>query len=351
MYIMEDILRRNEHRVKRLLIIFLVSIGFCLLYGLKVRQVIADDIYILSMQDGSSFFHASDLLCVQRGNVDAAFEQSVAAEVSNGFRVEDIPVSATNENFGYFTKMQVMKGAFFNKIQVSRKYRLAVINENAAYQLFGSEDCVGQAVFLNHISYQVVGIVREQVEEAEAKIYIPYTILEDMGAELSVGQLWCRFENLAEAALVLDQMGYSLKEIDIVQTNNLKGLFMQRFWILVILIDYNLMAYLISTFIRQKKRHKGKLSLSFCMLPGVVAGISIAFKAVKQAAYILPAYELSKESWRTVVYKLFDFYLLADINLNFLSCLNYWNMFSLLAFVICLISGTAVSSSIFHRKE
>ena len=61
---MKDMLRRSKYRVKRLLTIFLVSIGLCLLYGLKVRQAVADDIYILSMEDGGRFFHASDLSCV-----------------------------------------------------------------------------------------------------------------------------------------------------------------------------------------------------------------------------------------------------------------------------------------------
>lgn len=346
--------------MKRWLIIFLGSISLCLLYGLRVQQVVADGIYILSMQDGSRFFHTNDLSCVQKGNIDAAFEQPVAAQVSNGFRVEDISVSAVNENFAHFTQMQVWKGAFFNEMQVSRRYKLAVLNENAAYRLFGSEDCVGQAVFLNNVSYKVVGIMREQVEEAEAKIYIPYTVLEDMDAELSVGQLWCRFENLAEAASVLNQMGYSLKDVYILQTNNLKGIFMQRFWILVVLINVHFLTYLMSGFlskktpdkIRGKKEwHKRRFLFSLGLLPGAVLGIGITFKALRMAAYIPPAYEMSKESWRTVVCKLFDFYLLTDINICYLPCLRYWNMFSLSAFVICLVSGTAVSFSFFHHKK
>lgn len=337
--------------MRGLLVIIFVSTGLCLLCGLKIRQAVPDDIYILSMQDDSRFFHVSDLVCVRKGNIDAAFEQRVAAEVSNGFRVEDISVSATNENFGYFTKMQILQGAFFNEIQVGRKYRLAVINESAAYQLFGSEDCVAQEIFLNRVSFQVIGIVKEQGDEAEAKIYIPYTVLEDMGAELSVGQLWCRFGNLAEAALILGWMGCSLKEVNIVQTNNLKGLFMQRFWILVILIDFCFMTYLLSVFIRQKERFQRKLSLSFGLLFGLAVGIGIAFKAVRLAAYIPPAYELSRESWRTVVCSLFDFYLLADINISYLPFLHYWNMFSLSMFVICLVSGAAVSSRVFHQKD
>ena len=195
----------------------------------------------------------------------------------------------------------VLQGAFFNEIQVNRKYRLAVINESAAYRLFGSEDCIGQEMFLNGVSYQVIGIVREQGEEVESKIYIPYTALEDMGTELSVSHLWCRFGNLAEAALILDRMGYSLKEVDIVQTNNLKGLFMQRFWMLVILVDLYFMTYLLSTLLRQKERLKRKFSLFFGLLFVLAAGIGIAFQTAKISAYIPPAYELGKESWRTVV--------------------------------------------------
>lgn len=328
--------------MKKLLIIFLVSIGVCMLYGLKVRQVIADDVYILSMRDGSSFY-VSDLLCVQKRNIDAAFEQPVEAVVSNGFRSEEIPVSAVNENFGYYANMQVLWGTFFNEIQESRKYRLAVVNERAAFQLFGSEDCVGQEISLNQITYKVAGTVREQGEEAEAKIYIPYTVLEDMGVELSFGQLWCGFENLAEAASVLDQMGYSLREVDILQTNNLKGLFMQRFWIVVVLVGFYFGIYFGVGFVRRKKEWlKERVLLSFGLLFGSAVSMGLALVAVKMAAYAPDAYELSGKSWRAVVYRLLDFYLLADVNISGLTFLRYWNMFSLLSFAMCLISGVGV---------
>lgn len=323
-------------------IIFLGSIGVCLLYGWKVRQALADDIYILTAQDAGRSFHTADLLRVQKKGIDAAFEQPTVAEVSNGFRKEDISVSAVNENYAYFTNMQVLKGAFFNGVQVSRKYCLAVINEAAAHQLFGNEDCLGQVIYLNHIPYEVTGIVREQGEEAETKIYIPYTVLEDMGAELSVRQLWCRFENLAEAALVLDQMGYSLKAVGIVQTNDLKGIFMQRFWILVILLDLCCVSYLFSGFKRYKMWSKNKLIPTFGLLLGSVIGISAAFIATKLAIYVPPVHELSGKSWRSVLYRLIDFYLLADIDIGNLAFLHYWNVFSLLSFVVCLISGVTV---------
>ena len=342
MYIMEDILRRSERGVKRLLIIFLGSIGVCLLYGLKVRQVAADDVYILSIRDGSSFY-VSDLLFLQKRNIDAAFEQPVAVDVSNGFRLEEVPVSAVNENFGYFINMQILQGAFFNEVQVSRKYGLAVVNESAAYQLFGSEDCVGQEIFLNQVSCKVAGIVREQGEEAGAKIYIPYTVLENLGGELSVEQLWCRFKNLAEAASVLDQMGYSLGEVDILQTNNLKGLFMQRFWIVVVLVGFYFGIYLGAGFVRRRNAWlKGRVLLSFALLFGSAVGMSLAFVAVKMAAYAPDAYELSGKSWRAVVYRLLDFYLMADVSISCLTFLRYWNKFSLLSFVICLISGVGI---------
>lgn len=325
-----------------LVIVFLGSMGICLMYGWKVRQAMADDIFILTTQDDSRLFHVSDLLCIQKEGIDAAFEQPIAAEVSNGFRAEDISVFGVNENYAYFTKAQVLHGIFFNEIQVGSKYRLAVVNEAAAYQLFGNEDCIGQTIYLNHVSYEVAGIVREQGKETETKIYIPYTVLEDMGAELRVGQLWCRFENLAEAAMVLDQMGYSLKTVDIVQTNDLKGIFMQRFWILVILADLSCVRCLLAKLIRRKVWMGNSLITVFGLLLGAVVGIGIAFTGIKLAAYVPPAYELSGQSWRSVLYKLVDFYLLSDIDISNLPFLRYWNVFSLLSFVICLISGMAV---------
>lgn len=323
-------------------LLFLGSLSLCLSFGLKVRQIIGDDIYILTIPDDRKSFSAFDLFYFDKDNIQMTFEQPVAAEISNGFRRENIRISATNENYAYFTNMGILQGTFFNEIQIERKYRLAVLNESASYKLFGTVDGVGQIIYLNRVPYKVTGIVKEQEENAEAKIYISYTVLEDAGDELSVNQIWCRLENPAEAALISDQLGYSIKTINMVRTNDLKGIFMQRFWISILLIDLCVLVYLLIKLWRNKQWLKSKRLLAFGLMICSVISIGIAYMVMKQAVYIPPVYELSGESWKSIICKLLDFYILAGININNMAYLYYWNVFSLLSFIICINSGMVI---------
>lgn len=69
----------------------------------------------------------------------------------------------------------------------------AVISETLAFQLFGSNDCIGKILWMNDNAFVVNGVVadgdsfiKRQVGEAKEKIYLSYEMMSQAGCDKSV---------------------------------------------------------------------------------------------------------------------------------------------------------------------
>lgn len=263
--------------------------------------------------------------------------------MTNGFRSEDISVFSTNENYAYFTDACLVRGAFFNEKQIDRKLPLAVLNETAAYRIFGSKECIGESVYLNGVSYEVCGIMGEP-EESGARLYIPCSTIALLGiSEPLTDQIWCRFSNLAEAALVLGNAGYSLEALDILQMDSVKCVFWQRFFCPLILLGI----YAVFCICRSVSKNWNKvmhddsigknwMKKTVLQILGAFTGIFLVFMMFQMAWCAPPAYELSGGSWRTALYGILDFYLLVDVHIRNIPFFVYWNFFSGISSMVCL---------------
>jgi len=275
--------------------------------------------------------------------IDITYAQRIYPNVTNGFRSEEISVFSTNENYAYFTDAYLVKGSFFNEIQIERKLPLAVINEAAAYQLFGSQECVGETVYLNGVSYEVCGIMAEP-EKSSARLYIPCSTIALLGlAEPLTDQIWCRFSNLAEAALVLGKAGYSLETFSILQMDSVKSVFWQRlFWPLILMEIYAVFCIWKSVSKKVKKimkdggTDKNWMKTAVLQILGACVGIFLIFVMIQVAWCAPPAYELSGGSWKEVLYSIIDFYLLADMDIGNMPFLAHWNIASGISLIVCL---------------
>ena len=331
--------------IKRILfaVILTEALGICLLFGFKVQQTACDKAYILSFRQKGKSFSSIILSIIEDQGIDISYAQPIYPNITNGFRSEEISAFATNENYAYFTDAYLVKGAFFNEIQIERKLPLAVVNEAAAYQLFGSQECVGEMVYLNGVSYKVCGIMAEP-EESGARLYIPYSMVESLGISDSLtDQIWCRFSNLAEAALVLGKAGYSLETFQIIQMDSVKGVFWQRFYCPLILMGiYAVFCIWKSVSKKVKKSMQGggidrtRMKTGVMQMLGACAGVFLIFKMVQASWCAPPVYELSGGSWKDVIYGIVDFYLLADVDIGNMPFLAHWNIVSGISLVVCL---------------
>ncbi len=331
--------------IQRILFVAILvgTLGMCLLFGLRVQQTACDQAYILSFRQKNLSFSAIDLSNIEEQGIDTTYAQHVDLNVANGFRSEEVPAFSTNENYAYFTDACLVKGTFFNEIQIDRKLPLAVINEAAVCQLFGSQECVGETVYLNGTPYEVCGIMAEP-EESGARLYIPYSTIEALGiSEPLTDQIWCRFSNLAEAALVLGKAGYPLETFKILQMDSVKSVFWQRFFCPLILMGIYAEFRVWKSVSKKLKKimedggiDKKWMKTAALQILGACAGVFLIFMMGQAAWCAPPAYELSGESWKDVLYGTLDFYLLVDVDIGNMPFLARWNLVSGISLTVCL---------------
>ncbi len=335
-------------------VMFAETLGICLLFGLKVQQTACDRTYILSFRQENLSFSGTDLSNIEDQGTDITYAQRIYPNVTNGFRSEDISVFSTNENYAYFTDVCLIRGAFFNEIQIDRKLPLAVINETAAYQLFGSQECIGESVYLNGVAYEVCGIMKEPGESG-ARLYIPCSTVRLLDiSEPLIDQIWCRFSNLAEAALVLGNAGYLLETFEILQMDSVKRVFWQRFFCPLILLGMYAVFCICRSVSKEWKKviwncgiDKNWIKKTVLQISGIFAGTFLVFIMYQAAWCAPPAYELSGGSWKDGLYGFLNFYLLVDVDVRNMPFLAHWNFFSGMSLVVCLY---IVSLFVFCRK-
>lgn len=326
------------------LLILVGAAGICLLSWLKMQSAVCDGVYAISSQRDDRIFTETDIANIEKEGIDLTYTQQVYPDVSNGFRREEIPVFLTNENYAFFTNTHMQEGAFFNGMQIDRKLALMVLNEAAAIQLFGNRECVGETVFLNEVPYQIIGIMAGR-EEEESGIYIPYSTKDLLGiSSLEISQIWCRFPNLADAALVMKKVGYPIETLKLMQIDLIKGVFEQRFFSLLIIAGGYAVFLACRSVWKWKKciprikafRQDGNMdtkwiSISVLQVLGTCIGIVLLWKAVEIAWCVPPSYELLGGSWREIFYGMMDFYLLIGAGLDNMPLLPHWNLVSILS--------------------
>lgn len=349
----------KEFSVKKIRLygIFLAALicifGGCLVLGIRVQHVTCDHVFILSFSQESQSFGDSDISNAQKEGVNLTYVKRLYQEISNGFRTEETEVVATNDNYAYFVNLELRRGTFFNKKQEEHELAVAVLNEAAAYQLFGNYDCIGEIVYLDQNGFEVIGIVKENGNEEVPRIYISDRVAERLDMPCSkVNQLWCQFHNVAEAALIIEKMGYGMEEMDIVQMDLYKVIFMQRFFILLILVGITLFFYVIKKLITKVKNlrlkdvldTKGVIKCALQVLICIVC-LVVLFKIIKLSLCIPPNYALLGKSWLSILVKVFEFYTLLNLQIDNMQFLNLWNYSSLLFVVL----GIWVMSELMRR--
>ena len=86
-----------------------------------------------------------------------------------------VTVIATNSNYPGILGQNMPEGAFFSKQAWRGKQRHAVLNETAAFAIFGSANIVGSRFRIRNDTWLVTGVISDG-DEDKARIYIPSSI-------------------------------------------------------------------------------------------------------------------------------------------------------------------------------
>jgi hypothetical protein len=100
------------------------------------------------------------------------YEQRRLSSASTVYQQCQVTLVETNSHYPALLGYQLLRGAFFTKAAWDAKSRHAVLNETAAFTLFGSNNIVGKTIKLDKETWLVSGVLRDN-DDANNVIYIP----------------------------------------------------------------------------------------------------------------------------------------------------------------------------------
>src|ERR1700692_1832393 len=104
--------------------------------------------------------------------------------VAYGTRSANYGVSGVYASYGRMRKMDVAEGTFFSEADDFTHARAAVIGSDAKKKLFSGQNALGENLRLDGISYQIVGVLKHQVQNGDDNInehvYVPFSAMSDL---------------------------------------------------------------------------------------------------------------------------------------------------------------------------
>jgi putative ABC transport system permease protein len=104
--------------------------------------------------------------------------------VAFGTRSATYGVSGVYAAYGRMRRMDVAEGSFFSEADDYTHTRVAVIGSDAKKKLFSGLNAIGQEIRVSGISYEVVGVLKHQVQNGDDNInehvYIPFSAMSDL---------------------------------------------------------------------------------------------------------------------------------------------------------------------------
>ena len=96
----------------------------------------------------------------------------------------DITVRKTNYTYPFIMNYRLINGSFFTEEDQKEKKKVAILNQTAAYAMFGNIDICGRKVNINQEEFTVLGVVqdsddkahkdnKDQEDDERGNVYIP----------------------------------------------------------------------------------------------------------------------------------------------------------------------------------
>ncbi|MDR1400455.1 MAG: ABC transporter permease [Treponema sp.] len=162
------------------------ALGIC---GLALFSLTVITLFIMALLAGRGHYHRLLLAKPVRSyapaliNLDAieqfcedefllTYEQRDLSSASTVYQQCQVTLVGTNSLYPALLGYQVLSGAFFTKAAWNAKSRHAVLNETAAFTLFGSNKIVGKTIKLDKEIWLVSGVLYDDDDENNV-IYIP----------------------------------------------------------------------------------------------------------------------------------------------------------------------------------
>ena len=118
--------------------------------------------------------------------------------VQNGSRSYDLPVTGVDPPTRIIWNLTIGEGRYLDEQDTLEHKRVAVLASEAKDKLFSGLPAIGQAIRINGVSFQVVGVVSPRMQEGDndinRTIYIPYSAMDVLQDTYYVGGIWLDYE-------------------------------------------------------------------------------------------------------------------------------------------------------------
>ena len=118
--------------------------------------------------------------------------QSESAVGKYGSNAETVQLYGTTAAYYNIQGLSMLLGRYIKSADVENASNICVINENAAQELIGYSDCIGEEISLNGVKFKVVGVLEDNDDSLTAvfsssslAVYIPYTSLVRLSSSVS----------------------------------------------------------------------------------------------------------------------------------------------------------------------
>jgi putative ABC transport system permease protein len=101
-----------------------------------------------------------------------------------GTRSATYGVSGVYASYAHMRRLDISEGTFFSEADDFTHTRVAVIGSDAKKKLFSGQNAIGQNLRIDGISYQIVGVMKHQIQNGDDNInehvYVPYSAMSDL---------------------------------------------------------------------------------------------------------------------------------------------------------------------------
>ena len=123
-------------------------------------------------------------------------------------RLFDVPILGVDEEFPRVRDHGVAAGRFITRLDVERRFRVAVVGAGLVSEVFGGRDPRGQGVYIEGQRFEVVGVLqpkgRGMAEDIDRTVLIPVTTAQRISGSTRLSEIWAKAAGPAaeEAAVV-----------------------------------------------------------------------------------------------------------------------------------------------------
>jgi putative ABC transport system permease protein len=115
-----------------------------------------------------------------------------------GTRSATYGVSGVYAAYGRMRRMDLDEGTFFSEADDFTHTRVAVIGGDVKKKLFSGQNAIGESIRVDGISYEVVGILRHQVQNGDdninAHVYVPFSAMGDLAKTYYLNAIVMEYE-------------------------------------------------------------------------------------------------------------------------------------------------------------